>query len=97
MLSLVKWLSLSLEMRAKLVEKFQIQRSGFTHVENQIVVSDGYSSKDLLAISLEKLQQFVGSKSTDFYELFDQAVILLDNPVPKKKLGRPPTVKVVQA
>lgn len=77
-LSVPDWVSLPQDIRTKLKNQFQIPRSGGSEVQTfstgNRIVSDGHTHQDLKAISLEKLQEFVGSNSQDFYGLFQQAI-----------------------
>lgn len=77
LLSQPVWLRLSQEMRGKLVNLFGLKRSGATETymgrDSMVrVVSDGYTASDLLAVSKERMQELLGSDSTDFYWLFDE-------------------------
>ncbi len=96
------WLSLPRETRAKLVVLFNIPRSGENIVRTASVspqgniqgevTSDGHSAKDLYAITIEKMQEYTGIISPDFYFLFDATLNRLDGKeveAPKKKGGRP--------
>jgi len=81
MLSQSYWLQLSQETRQKVAQALNINRSGGSIVEGNRVVSDGYTPDDLYEVKIEKLQQFTGSDSTDFYKLFDLAVKMIENPI----------------
>lgn len=81
MLSQSYWLQLPPETRQKVAHALNIRRSGGTVVEGNRVVSDGYTPDDLYEVKVEKLQQFTGSDSTDFYKLFDLAVKMIENPM----------------
>lgn len=86
-LSYVAWLSLPTETRQKLVALFEIPKTGESVIRVGAIVdgnisaeqtSDGYTPKDLQVITLEKMQEVAGSKSTNFYELFGQIVKDID-------------------
>ncbi len=72
------WVALPFETRQKLVKQFGVPKSGGSEVQNlstgNRIVSDGHTHQDLKAITVEKLQEFTGSLSTDFYDLFSQAI-----------------------
>lgn len=109
MLSIIKWLNLPMNVKQELVRIFEIPQSGYVHVSDNIVLTDGHSDKDLQAVSLEKLQKYLGSSETDYYKLFDQVVESIKSPrvymareevkseiVPeKKKRGRKPKPKLI--
>lgn len=80
MINRTKWLQISLETRSKLAELFGMSRSGFNHILDNEVISDGYSDKDLAMLSLEKLQQYLGSEEEDYYKLLDLVIKQIENP-----------------
>lgn len=55
------WIDLSVETRQKLVEVFNIPKSGITEVRDQTVISDGHTNDDLNTITVEKMAEYVGS------------------------------------
>lgn len=81
MLSQVKWLSLSQEVRSKIASLFQMKKSDGTSTFNNEVICDGYTPKDLLTITTEKMQSFLKSTSTDFYALFEQVLAIVHKQV----------------
>lgn len=83
LLSQPVWLRLSQEMRGKLVRLFGLKRTGATETymgRDSVVrvVSDGFTAGDLLAVTTGKMQELLGSDSTDFYGLFDDVVANID-------------------
>lgn len=58
------WVDLPKEVRQRLSEVFGIERTGITEVRDQTVISDGYTNTDLQAITLEKMEEYIGSKET---------------------------------
>lgn len=87
-LSYVAWLSLPVETRQKLVALFEMPKTGESVIRVGAMMdgnigaeqtSDGYTPKDLQVITLEKMQEVAGSKSTNFYELFAQVVKDVDD------------------
>lgn len=73
------WISLPREERTKLAQLFSIPRSGEVIVRTGGVVdgkivnevtSDGYTPKDLYAITIPKMQEVTGLMIDDFYKLF---------------------------
>lgn len=106
------WLALPTETRHKLEKLFSIPKTGEVVVNIGVIsaqgnisgqaASDGHKPGDLYSISIEKMQEITGSKSTDFYGLFNEVVSQLNSPVepnatteqvvPKKR-GRPAKAK----
>lgn len=74
-LSIHDWMQLSLEVRAKLVEIFQIPRSSTGHVDYQmgksVQTSDGYTYQDLKCIGVTSMQQYLNSNEEDYAKLFE--------------------------
>lgn len=72
------WLLLPMLTRVKLREIFKIPRSRGSQVEMgqgpSIVKSDGTTEQDLLAITTEKMQGFLGNESENFVELFNLTI-----------------------
>lgn len=77
-LSIQQWLELPIAVRLKLQEVFQIPRSrGSSMISGagqQRMESDGHSYDDLKVITVDKMQLFLGSSSTDYFSLFNQVV-----------------------
>lgn len=59
-----QWMLLPREMRDLLALEFNIQRTGITEVRDDIVVTDGRSNEDLLAITNERMNLYIGSEET---------------------------------
>lgn len=83
LLSQPVWLQLSHEMRNKLVRLFGIKRSGATETymgRDSVVrvVSDGYTAADLMTVTTLRMQELLGTDSTDFYALFDDVIGNID-------------------
>jgi hypothetical protein len=78
------WLNLPQEKRNELAKEFGLVIDCSRSVDNlpwgAKVTSDGYSSKELMKITLEKLQTYVGSTETDYYKLWDMAVCRGERP-----------------
>lgn len=65
------------ETRTKLVEVFRLKRANYVEVFDGKVLEDGYSAS-LPDITVEKLQEALGSKDEDFYKLFYKMVDKLE-------------------
>lgn len=76
------WLELSAEDKDLLIQQFGLKRSGSGHVFNNQgkfeVQSDGYTTKDIAGINIQTLQEFTGSISESFSELFQLALVKLN-------------------
>lgn len=70
-----KWVSLTLGMRSQIATVFGIAKSGSTHVQDNVVVQDGYKVADVEnALSLQALRNFTGLSSDDFPILWDAMI-----------------------
>lgn len=78
MLSKLEWLNLSIPTRSLLVQRFNIPKSGYTHVQDGQILTDGYTEQDLQVVTVERLQEYLESKETDFYKLLAQTVQKLE-------------------
>lgn len=83
LLSQSVWLSLPLETRAKLAKLFDFPEKGSVQTmygpNGPVVISDGYNYGHLKLISLDKMQEMLGSKSENFYEVFNATVAAIDD------------------
>ncbi len=68
------WLALPMLVRIKMREIFGVKKSQGSLVEGNVVKSDGTTYEDLKAITLEKMQAYVDSQSSDFVSLFNACV-----------------------
>lgn len=73
-----QWLQLPFEVRQHLVAEFRIPRSSYTLVQDNKVLSDGYTHEDLAHITVEKMKAFTGSNETNFFTLFDQVLAVIE-------------------
>lgn len=74
MINVTLWLALPSDVKQKIAEILNIKKTGFTHVQDGQIVSDGYAPKDLMEITPEKMRKFLGSKDTDLYALWGDLV-----------------------
>lgn len=81
-LSVQQWLTIPLKFRIDLAVLFSLHRSGTTVVEDNKVKSDGFSYEDLEGISLERMQEYVGTIEQDYFKLLDLTLIKMQNPPP---------------
>lgn len=74
-ISIPQWLTIEQKVRLKLVELFEIPRTGYTHVQDGVVTTDGYKHEDLAHLTVEKMQTYIGNrKETDFFKLLDRTL-----------------------
>lgn len=64
------WMEIALEKKARLVEVFQLERTGGSEVHDNVLVSDGHTIKDLMGITKEKMEEYVGS-TAEFSRLWE--------------------------
>ncbi len=74
-----QWIGLNFETRQELIKMFGLVRSAGTVVENGVLKTDGYTDKDLEAISVEALQKALQSPDTNFFALFDTLLAQLED------------------
>lgn len=68
------WVSLPNEVRYRIRSTFHIPRSSNSHVDNGIIITDGVTPDDLKQLTIEKMQKYLSTNSTDFHKLFDSVV-----------------------
>lgn len=88
-ISYVTWMSLDRSVRNKLVQLFDIPRSGETIVRSGIVMpdgsigsetqSDGHTPQDLAALSKERMQEVLNTEDDNFYNLLKTVIDNLDD------------------
>lgn len=57
-------MTLEKEVRDHLAKVFGITTSGITEIRDQTVITDGRNADDLLAITHEKMNEYIGSEET---------------------------------
>ena len=81
-ITIPQWLQIPLEIRAKLVEIFKIPRSSGTVVQDNTVLTDGYTHDDLAKLTVEILQQYTNSEEKEFFKLIN---LVIENLSEKEK------------
>jgi hypothetical protein len=66
-----EWLCLSPRERMRMIEIFSIPKSEGVVMQDNTILSDGHTVKDLRAISIETMQKYLGSQETEFYRLLE--------------------------
>jgi hypothetical protein len=85
MIATITWLSIDQSTRKELANILNIPRSGGTEVEDNRVISDGYTPQDLATVTVEKLQEVLDSKEQDFYKLLETLISRIENPIIEEK------------
>ena len=80
MLSQLIFIAQTRETREKLVDIFSIPKSGGVVVEGNRLISDGHTPTDLMAVTVDKMQEFLESPEEDFYKLFIEVIDKIENP-----------------
>lgn len=57
-------MALSKEVKLHLMKVFGIVRTGVTEIRDTTLVSDGFTTEDLMAITLDKMNAYIGSTET---------------------------------
>lgn len=77
------WMSLSAELREKIIKFLGMTKTGRIEIIGNKLVSDGVSYQDLVnAINPTNLQTILQSKETDIYKLFELLINKVSNNVP---------------
>lgn len=78
-----EWLNLPQETRQTLVYQFAIHKSEGVVVQNNKIMSDGCSQKDLMGLTIDKMIDFLGSEweKTDNDKLYDDLFIRVLNKI----------------
>jgi hypothetical protein len=87
-LSMGMWVSLPTEVRHRVRVAFNIPRSATVDVNDGVVVSDGTTPEDFKALTIEKMQTFLGDTSNDFHKLFDKVVAQVNEELMGKTIAK---------
>lgn len=60
------WINLDKQTRDWLRRVFSLTPTGVTEVRDQTVIHDGYTNDDLKGITLEKMNEYIGSEESSF-------------------------------
>ncbi len=90
-ISLHTWISLTTEERARIRSIFGIPRSSHVIVNDGRIETDGTTPEDFSHLTIEKMQAYLGDKSTDFNKLFDKVLSRVKDEIE----GRPVVVDVI--
>ncbi len=81
LLNLHTWVSLPNEVRYKIRTLFNIPCSGNVVVNDGRIETDGTSTEDFKALTIEKMQEYLKTDLADFNKLFDMVVVKIKEPV----------------
>lgn len=87
-ISLSMWVSLPNEVRYRIRGLFNIPRSSNTIVSDGRIESDGTTNEDMKQLTVEKMQEYLDSSSTDFHKLFDEVVARVNDEIKLSKSGK---------
>ena len=91
-LSVHTWVSLPTEVRYRIRALFDIPKSAGTIVNDGVIETDGTTKEDFKHLTIEKMQKFLQSDSTDFYKLFDLMVAKVNDDIEQKRLTQFPII-----
>ena len=67
------WIDLSREVRTHLIKVFGLVRTGVAEIRDKTVISDGYTNKDLEAITLEAMAKYTETTGS-FSQLWENTL-----------------------
>lgn len=79
------WVRLPHALKQKIVKQFNIPRTGASHVVDGVVQTDGHTDKDLSVLNVPNMQEFLGSKETDIFILWNILIKKLQAELNPKK------------
>src|SRR5258708_4252869 len=68
------WRTVPSDTRMAIERQFGVKRSGPSHVSDGKLVDTGNSDEDLKVLTVEKMQEFLGSAEGDIFKLFSMVV-----------------------
>lgn len=74
-----QWIEIPFEIRQKLIQLFNVPRTGGSLVQDGRLVTDGHTYVDLKAITVNKMQMFLNSTEKDFSKLFNNVYSMLED------------------
>ena len=90
-LSLHTWVSLPNEVRHRIRVIFKIPRSSNTVVNDGVIETDGVTPEDIKHLTVEKMQEYLDVKDTDFHKLFDKVVARVNDELEGRPYIKPVT------
>lgn len=68
------WIRLSPTIKTKIAELFSIPRNGASHVNDNLVIADGYLDRDLAVLNVQSMNQFLGTSEVDIFKLWNMLI-----------------------
>lgn len=78
-LGVSQWVQLPDYVRRRIASLFGLIRTGGADVQNNILITDGFTEKDLSGITVLKMQELVHSEIDNYFELFDRVLEYVEN------------------
>lgn len=76
------WLSLDNAVRNKLIEIFNIPKSGGVVMQDNVCLSDGHTAEDLAVVTVELMRKHLGTPLVkDFYALLNTVIDMIEHPI----------------
>ena len=72
MINVKQWMDLPAYIKNRIVKDFNLDKTGRIGISRNIIISDGYTQKDLEKVNLKNLQTLMDSDETNFEELFNE-------------------------
>lgn len=66
-----QWMLLEIPVKQKLSSVFGVIKSGAAEIRDNYVVTDGYTQEDVKAITLEKMNAYIGSEEATFLRAWE--------------------------
>lgn len=95
-MSIHAWVSLPNEVRYRIRAIFNIPRSSNTVVNDGAIETDGTTYEDFKALTIEKMQEYLGSTDTDFHKLFDEVVAKVNDELYPKVAVVAPVIPIIE-
>lgn len=74
-----KWLALPLQTRHKIAEQFKIPRTGYTQVNSNVIVHDGFDVKDIEnSLNLVDVQDYLNTEEENVDKLWEMLLNKID-------------------
>ena len=86
-LSVQQWLTIPQGIRYAIARELKLKKSTGRVVDDNVVKSDGHTWEDLQALNVESIQAYLGSSTSNLYELMDELVAKLSpKPIEEAKV-----------
>lgn len=79
------------DIKLKIIEIFKVPKSGYVHVVDGNIITDGYTEQDLSVLNVSTLKAHLKSKEDDIFKLLNTLIESIKNPAPVKSEVVKPT------